>query len=85
MIQETILCELQKGGFSLISTEEPGHHLVLVALNTRFGDNAGVSSFSQESVKAAPAADSVSGGKVRINVFQSFSGSLRVLARPEWR
>src|ERR1017187_628925 len=55
-----------------------GNHLVLVALNTRFGDNAGISSFSQGGVKAAPAADGVSGGKVRINVLQSFSGSLHV-------
>jgi hypothetical protein len=55
-----------------------GNHLVLVALNARFGDNAGISSFSQEGVKAAPAANGVGGGKVRINVLQSFSGSLRV-------
>src|ERR1035438_2325490 len=55
-----------------------GNHLVLVALNARFGDNAGISAFSQENVKAAPAADGVSGGKIRINVLQSFSGSLRV-------
>jgi hypothetical protein len=55
-----------------------GNHLVLVALNARFGDNAGISSFSQEGVKAAPSAKGVSGGKVRINVLQGFSGSLRV-------
>jgi hypothetical protein len=55
-----------------------GNHLVLVALNARFGDNAGINSFSQETAKAAAATDGVNGGKVRINVLQSFSGSLHV-------
>jgi hypothetical protein len=55
-----------------------GIHLVLVALNARLGDNAGISSFSPDGVKAAPSANGLSGGKVRINVLQSFSGSLHV-------
>ncbi len=55
-----------------------GNHLVLVALNARFGDNAGINSFSKETAKAAVGTNGVNGGKVRINVLQNFSGSLHV-------
>jgi len=55
-----------------------GNYLVLIALNARFGDNAGINSFAGETAKAAPTANGVNGGKVRITIVQGFSGSLRV-------
>jgi hypothetical protein len=53
-----------------------GNHLVLAALDARFGDNAGIVSFASENSKAAATTNGASGGKVRINVLQKFSGSL---------
>jgi hypothetical protein len=55
-----------------------GNHLALVALNTRFGENAGISSFAPQTMKAALGGKGSDGGKVRINAVQSFSGALRV-------
>lgn len=55
-----------------------GNHLILVALNARFGENAGISSFAPQTVKAAPGSKGSDGGKVRINAVQSFSGALRI-------
>lgn len=55
-----------------------GNHLVLVALNARFGENAGINSFSPQTVKAGTGGKGETGGKVRMNVVQSMSGALRV-------
>jgi hypothetical protein len=55
-----------------------GNNLALVALKAEFGDNSGIISFSDQTIKAAPATSGGGGGKLRINVVQSFSGALRV-------
>ena len=55
-----------------------GNHLVLTALKAQFGDNSGINSFSAQTLKADPAVNGIGGGKIRINVLQSFSGALRV-------
>jgi hypothetical protein len=55
-----------------------GNNLVIEALNTHFADNAGISSFSPQTIKAATASNGASGGKIRIHVLEGFSGSLRV-------
>jgi len=55
-----------------------GNHLVLISLDARFGENAGIVSFIPETAKAAQVADGVSGGKVRIKAMQNVSGGLRV-------
>jgi hypothetical protein len=55
-----------------------GNHLVLLAFNARFGENAGISSFSPQTVKANPGTKAENGGKVRIHAVQSYSGALRI-------
>ncbi len=55
-----------------------GNHLVLMSMDARFGENAGIVSFSPQTVKAAGGVDGVNGGKVRIKALQNVSGGLRV-------
>jgi hypothetical protein len=54
-----------------------GNHLTIVCLNTQFGDNSGISSFSAQTLKAS-AGNGVGAGKVRIDSVERFSGALRV-------
>jgi len=55
-----------------------GNRLVLVSVNARFGENAGIVSFGPNTAKAAPTSDGVDGGSVRIKVLHNVSGGLRV-------
>jgi hypothetical protein len=55
-----------------------GNRLVLVTLNARFGENAGIVSYSPQTIKALADTDGASGGKVRIKALQNISGGLRV-------
>jgi hypothetical protein len=55
-----------------------GNRFILVTLNARFSENAGIVSFLSQTAKAAPGNDGVSGGNVRIKALQDVSGGLRV-------
>lgn len=51
-----------------------GNNLVIEALDTRFADNAGISAFSPQTIKAAATSNGAGGGKVQIYALEGFSG-----------
>ena len=55
-----------------------GNHLVKSCLRTQFGDNSGISSFSNDTIKAVPSGNGLAGGKVQVDSLQNFSGALRI-------